>query len=271
MVLSTAEYAEQLRTQVMAFLLMTPVLLGLLFFLAALPLSKWLTKPVRQAWDAQKQFIADASHELKTPLTVILANLSILRRQYPDEKWLESTHEEAQRMRRLVEEMLTLARTENERHALTLSQTNLSELLEHTLMTMEPVAFERGVTLQTHIAQNVTVPCSELHARRLMMILLDNAVKYAEGEKKVTVTLTGKQDPCELRVSNTGAPIPPEILPHVFDRFYRGDTTRAGGGFGLGLAIAKETVEALRGSIGVTSSESDGTTFTVLLRGKGGR
>lgn len=266
--ISTAEHAGQLRTQIITCVVMLPLLLVLLFFLVALPLSGWLTTPVRQTWEAQKQFIADASHELKTPLTVILANLSILRKQFPEDKWLESTQEEAQQMRQLVEEMLTLARTENEQSSQAFQAANLSDLLTGTLMTVEPLAFDRSVTLESSIEDNVTALCSEAHLRQLMMILLDNAIKYAGGEKKVTVSLTKKQERVELRVLNTGSPIPVQMLPHLFERFYRGDANRTSHGFGLGLAIARQIVQMHKGTISVTSSAPEGTAFTVSLPGR---
>lgn len=263
--ISTAEYAEQLRIQIMTCLLLAPILLVPLYFLAALPLSRWLTKPVRQTWAAQKQFIADASHELKTPLTVILANLSILRKQSPEDKWLESTHEEAQRMRQLVDEMLSLARTEDEQSVCNFAKANLSELLEHSLMTIEPVAYDNSVTLETNVEENITAVCSETHIRQLMMILLDNAIKYAGGEKKVTVSFIKKQERVELRVVNTGTPIPAEMLPHIFERFYRGEAIRTSNGFGLGLAIAGQICQRHKWRIQVMSTEDTGTTFLVQL------
>ncbi|MGN0754654.1 MAG: sensor histidine kinase [Aristaeellaceae bacterium] len=263
--ISTAEYAGQLRTQIMTCLLLAPILLVLLYFLAALPLSRWLTKPVGQTWEAQKQFIADASHELKTPLTVILANLSILRKQSPEDKWLESTQAEAQRMRQLVEEMLTLARTESEPATEAFQPVSLSDLLNCVLMTMEPLAFDAGVTLNSLVGDNITVQGSEVHLRRLMMILLDNAIKYAGGEKRVTVSLTKKQERVELRVVNTGSPIPAGMLPHLFDRFYRCDANRTSQGFGLGLAIARQIVQLHKGRIQATSRADEGTTFLVVM------
>ncbi len=268
--ISIAEDTAQQKQQLFYSLLLIPVLLLLLFAVVALPLSRQLTKPVQSAWDAQRNFIADASHELKTPLTVILANLSILQKNRQKtiedcEGWLESTQEEAQQMRKLVEEMLLLARTEDEQPTTVFSTVNLSEMLEKTIMTIEPMAFESGVTLSTDIMENITAACSETHIRQLMMILLDNAIKYAGGEKKVTVTLAQKQDRCELRVNNTGAPISAEALSHVFDRFYRGDATRTTKGFGLGLSIAKKIVEMHKGTVQVLSNEADGTTFVVKM------
>ena len=268
--ISTAEDTAQQKQQLFYSLLLIPALLLLLFALVALPLSRQLTKPVQNAWDAQRNFIADASHELKTPLTVILANLSILQKNRQKtiedcDGWLESTQEEAKQMRKLVEEMLLLARTEDEQPTTAFSEVNLSELLEKTIMTVEPMAFESGVTLSSDIEENITATYSETHIRQMMMILLDNAIKYAGDEKKVTVTLAKKQDRCELRVNNTGTPIPPDSLPHLFDRFYRGDATRATNGFGLGLSIAKRVVEMHKGTVRVFSNESDGTTFVVKI------
>ena len=268
--ISTAQDEAQQRRQLLSALALIPLLLLLLLVFAALPLSTWLTRPVQNAWDAQRVFIADASHELKTPLTVILANLSILlkhRQQTVEscEGWIESTQEEAQQMRRLVEEMLMLARAEDEQSAAGFAEVSISDLLEHTLMTMEPVAFENGVTLQTGMEENVIAVCSETQIRQLMMILLDNAIKYAGNEKKVAVTLAKKQDRCELRVHNTGAPIPAAALPHIFDRFYRADASRTSSGFGLGLAIARQIVEMHRGEIRVTSDDKEGTTFFVQI------
>ncbi len=181
------------------------------------------------------------------------------------EGWVESTQEEAQQMRKLVEEMLMLARTEDEQPVEAFAHVNLSEMLEHTLMTMEPVAYDNGVTLETNIEENMTALCSETHIRQLMMILLDNAIKYAGNEKIVTVTLAKKQEHYELRVCNTGTPIPAEMQPHVFDRFYRGDTRRTSNGFGLGLAIAKQIVQMHKGTIRVQSSEQTGTTFCAVV------
>ncbi len=268
--ISMAEDKVQQRKQLLYSLLLIPILMLGLFLFAALPLSRWLTRPAQNAWDAQRHFIADASHELKTPLTVILANLSILLKNKQQtiescEGWIESTQEEAQQMRKLVEEMLMLARTEDEQPAEHFTQANLSELLERTLMTIESIAFDNGVTLKTSIEENVITVCSETHIQQMMTILLDNAIKYAGGKKIVTVTLARKQERCELHVNNTGAPIPAEALPHVFDRFYRGQANRTGNGFGLGLAIAKRILQMHKGSIRVSSTAASGTTFSVVL------
>lgn len=268
--ISMEQDAAQQRRQLLASLLLIPLLMVLLLVLAALPLSAWLTKPVQSAWDQQKAFIADASHELKTPLTVILANLSILRKHRQQsiescESWIESTQAEAEQMRRLVEEMLTLARTENEQSAWVYADVNLSDLFNRALMTLEPVAFDKGVTLESHIEENISAVCSEAHIHQLMMILLDNAIKYAGGEKKVTVTLAQRHDGVELRVRNTGSPIPADALPHIFDRFYRESAHRPGDGFGLGLAIARQIVQAHRGEIRATSTTDEGTTLIVRL------
>lgn len=268
--ISTAQDEAQQRRQLFAALVLIPLLMVLLLVFVAIPLSRWLTRPVQNAWDAQRVFIADASHELKTPLTVILANLSIMLKHKQQtiescEGWIESTREEAQQMRRLVEEMLMLARAEDEQSAAGFAEVSISDLLEHTLMIIEPVAFDKGVTLETGIEKNVMAVCSETHIRQLMMILLDNAIKYAGGEKKVTVFLAKKQDRCELRVHNTGAPIPEAALPHIFDRFYRADASRTSSGFGLGLAIARQIAQMHRGEIRVTSNANEGTAFTVRI------
>ncbi len=274
--ISTAEDAAQQKQQLFYSLLLIPVLMLLLFALVALPLSRQLTRPVQNAWNAQRNFIADASHELKTPLTVILANLSILLKNRHKtiedcESWVESTQEEAQQMRKLVEEMLLLARTEDEQQAAAFSQVNLSELLERAIMTVEPMAFESSVTLNTDIEENVSAVCSETHIRQMMMILLDNAIKYAGCKKIVTVTLAKKQERCELYVNNTGTPIPAEVLPHVFDRFYRGEMNRTSEGFGLGLSIAKRIIQMHKGTVRVFSNEMDGTTFIIRIPTKGRR
>ncbi len=274
--ISTEEAALQLHTQIITCLILTPVLLLVLFLAVVLPLSRWLTRPVQQAWDKQKQFIADASHELKTPLTVILANLSILAK-HGDQTlnqcapWLDSTREEARQMRTLVEEMLTLARLEDTQPTAEMQMVNLSDMLNHCLMILEPLAYERGITLTDTVEENLTAPCAEASMSRLMTILLDNAMKYAGGEKRVWVTLAGKHDRWEMQVGNTGEPIPPEQLPHLFDRFYQGDASHTGTGFGLGLAIAKQIAEMHHGILTVRSTKEEGTAFTLSVPGNGRR
>ncbi len=235
-----------------------------LFFIISVFLANWALRPVEQAWTRQRQFIADASHELKTPLTVILANLGILK----DERWntwLESTEAEAVRMRGLVDELLFLARSDE---ALTLPEktpVNLSDTVWKCLLPFEAVAFERGVTLESEIAPDVTVSGDGEQLQRLVSILLDNACKYAGDGGAVTVALEQVGAGARLCVKNTGAPIAPEHLSHIFDRFYRADPARTEGGTGLGLAIAKSIAEMHGGQITARSEQTLGTIFTVTL------
>ena len=243
------------------------------FFFVGLFLSSLALRPVEKAWKQQRQFVADASHELKTPLTVILANTGIVL-AHPDEpvstqaKWLDYTQEEARQMKGLVEDLLFLAKSDNARLTAHPTQVDLSQLVQGCLLPFEPVAFEAGVTLEANLDPGLTLTGDEGQLRRLVRILLDNAVKYAgPPDAAVTVTLTRQQDKLRLSIHNTGQPIPPEHLPHLFERFYRADAARdrAQGGYGLGLAIAKSITETHRGRISVTSSAGSGTTFTVLL------
>lgn len=242
------------------------------FFVISLFFSRWALKPVAQAWTQQQRFVADASHELKTPLTVILANTSIML-EHPERsvasqsQWVESTQAEAQAMQQLVGDLLLMARLDEGGTTPLHEQVDLTDLIEGDLLQFESVAFERNVTLSGNIDRNVSVQGDTTRLHRLATTLLDNACKYANDGGEVRVTLQQSIHHIELAVHNTGVPIAPEDLPHVFDRFYRADKARTHdeGSYGLGLAIARGIAEEHGGTITATSTEDAGTTFTVTL------
>lgn len=256
--------------------------LGALFVIT-LFLSRWALRPVERVWNQQQRFVADASHELKTPLTVILANTSILL-EHPEasvasqSKWIESTQTEAKHMQGLVSDMLELAAPENRgkdgeptppdiASGGTRTRLDLADLVEGEALQFESIAFERSISIECDIEQSVTVVGSKDRIARLVATLLDNACKYADTGTAVAVRLQADYGEARLTVHNDGGTIPADELPHVFDRFYRADKarTRGVGGYGLGLAIARDIVRAHGGTITAESAEGKGTTFTVVL------
>lgn len=248
--------------------------LGILavIFIASMVLSKRAVAPVDRAWRRQRQFIADASHELKTPLTVILANNALLR-ESPEQtvanqmKWIDSTDTEAHLMQGLVDDMLYLAKVEDDGAAVVNDRVDMDEVAEGVVLTFESVAFDRGLELESHIAPGAFVLGQRDRLARMLATLVDNACKYADAGGKVDVDLAVRGGQCVVRVRNTGAPIAAEDLPHLFDRFYRADKARTSGkgGYGLGLSIAQTIARDHGGDISAASSASDGTVFTVTL------
>ena len=248
--------------------------LGILavIFIASMVLSKRAVAPVDRAWRRQRQFIADASHELKTPLTVILANNALLR-ESPEQtvatqmKWIDSTDTEAHLMQGLVDDMLYLAKVEDDGAAVVNDRVDMDEVAEGVVLTFESVAFDRGLELESHIAPGAFVLGQRDRLARMLATLVDNACKYADAGGKVDVDLAVRGGQCVVRVRNTGAPIAAEDLPHLFDRFYRADKARTSGkgGYGLGLSIAQTIARDHGGDISAASSASGGTVFTVTL------
>ena len=240
------------------------------FLVISIFLARWVVRPTERAWNQQQQFVADASHELKTPLAVMMANNSILL-SHADEtvesqrRWVESNQQEAHQMLDLVNDMLFLARPENAERQQVRDTVDFSGLVERNVLQFEAVCFERGIELAEEVAPGVSVLGDANRLQRLASTLLDNACKYADSH--VSVKLSKASGQARLSVTNDGAVIPPEDLPHVFDRFYRVDKARvrSEGGVGLGLAIAQEVAHQHGGAITVTSSESAGTTFIATL------
>ena len=242
-------------------------------FIALLPLlgvsvllSHWAVSPVEKAWEQQRRFLSDASHELKTPLTVILSNAELLEASELPERprrWTENIRAESERMKTLVEEMLTLARADNAPHAAVSGEVPLSDTALDCALSFEPVAFEAGKPLRYEIAPDIFVNGDAEKLRRLVSILLDNALKYGTPGGTVSLTLEKSDRQAKLTVSNPAPVIPPKTLAHLFERFYRGDASRGeSSGFGLGLsiaaAIAKEHKAAIR-----AESDENATRFTV--------
>lgn len=249
------------------------------FFVISLFFSRWALRPVARAWTQQRRFVADASHDLKTPLTVILANTSIAL-EHPERsvasqsQWLESTQHEAEAMQGLVGDLLTLAKMDEEEAAAqsgaarpAFEEVDLSDIIEGEVLQFESVAFERGVKLESQVEPGIELRGNEQRLRRLAGTLIDNACKYVDDGGAVDVSLSRSGKQARLAVRNTGAPISPEDLPHVFDRFYRADKARTGsaGGHGLGLAIAWAIAEEHGGTLTVASTQAEGTVFTATL------
>ena len=234
-------------------------------------LAWWATHPVERAWRQQRQFLSDASHELKTPLTVILSNAELLEALPMEERparWRDNILSEARQMKNLVEEMLTLARADNMSQTAVLSEVSLSDAAEDCALSFEPVAFEAGKALDCEIAGDILVLGDRDKLRRLVSILLDNAVKYGRVGGTITLSLQRTERQARLTVSNPGEPIPAEQLPRLFERFYRADASRGEqSGFGLGLSIAAAIAAEHKGTLKAESDpESTRFIFTMPLK-----
>lgn len=241
----------------------------LAFFGLALLLARWAIRPVEAAWEQQKQFVADASHELKTPLTVILTNTELLQSGDFDEEhrrqFTDGIAAMARQMRALVESLLELARMESGRSLPDAAPLDLSELTGDAALVFEAALYERGLTLETQIEQGITVMGDAQQLRQLVEIYLDNACKYASGGTVTVALRRCGHTACRLSVANEGEPLTGAQLRDVFKRFYRADAARTRtGSFGLGLSIAQAVAAAHHGRVWAESRDGVNAFFTEL-------
>ena len=235
----------------------------------AILLARWAVRPVENAWQQQKQFVADASHELKTPLTVILTNAELLQSPDYDEaqkrQFTDAIRTMAPQMRARVERLLELARAENARPQAAFVPVCLSEVAETAALLFEAALYERGLTLETQVEPGLTVAGDERQLSQLVEILLDNARKYASGGAvRLQLQRSGRHS-CRLALENEGPALSAQQLQDIFKRFTRADPARTrSGSFGLGLAIAQAIVQAHHGRIWA-ESQSGRNTFYVEL------
>nr|WP_154959572.1 HAMP domain-containing sensor histidine kinase [Paenibacillus xylanexedens] len=257
-------------------LIYTFTVVGLIMLIVIYFLSRYFANrsiaPVREAFEKQKQFIADASHELKTPLAIINTNTDVLLANQEETiesqaKWLHYIKSETERMSGLTNDLLYLTQMDDSRSTHIHTKFNMSEAVESTILPMEAVIFEKNIALDYSIDPDLMVHGNPEQIKQVILILLDNAVKYSGPKGTVNVTLQKQNHDIMLTVFNTGEGIAPEHLDRIFDRFYRTDSSRARkhGGHGLGLAIAKSIVEQHRGEIYAKSVVGEGATFYVRL------
>lgn len=259
--------------QTMESLLRTCLLMGVLGFFAFLVISlflaRWAVRPVEKAWDQQRQFVADASHELKTPLTVITTTTELLGAPdcpEPDRvRYAGNILATSRQMRGLVESLLDLARADNGAAKMAFTDLDYSQLCTNAVLPFEAVFFERDLTLESHIQEGVRLHGSPDHLRQVVEILLDNAQKYSFPRTEVTVVLKQTGKTCLLSVTNQGQTISPEDRTKIFQRFYRVDAARtSSGSYGLGLSIAETIVQAHKGKIWAESQAGTNTFFVQL-------
>lgn len=259
--------------QTMSDLLRTCLLIGGASFIAFLLLTVFLARravrPVEEAWQQQRQFVGDASHELKTPLTVIMTNAELLQDDSFDEasrrRFSDSILTMSRQMRGLVENLLELARVDNGAVANDMEDLDLSALTEEALLPFEALFFEKGLTLESDILPGVCVHGSRSRLKQVVDVLLDNAQSYAAAGGRVEVGLSRQGHNCRLRVANSGEPIPEAERQNIFKRFYRGDKARSlNRHYGLGLPIAQGIVASHKGRIWVESKEGMNAFFVEL-------
>lgn len=245
------------------FIIITGIGLIFIFFISIL-LANWTIKPVAKAWNQQKQFIADASHELKTPLTVISTNTDVILSNSNDivknqSKWLNYIKNETIRMTKLVNNLLYIAKYDANETNITLKKIDLSNIISSICLQYEPLIYENNKKLITDIDNNLTIMGDEDKIKQLINILMDNALKYSLNNGIIKISLKkNKQSNIYITVSNSSETISKEQLSKIFDRFFRVDSSRnrKTGGSGLGLNIAKSIVEIHKGSINVMSKDN---------------
>ena len=234
----------------------TFIILEISVVIVSYNLTSWIIAPVEETFEKQKRFIADASHELKTPLTVIDASCDAYFNDKQD-KWINNIKSESTRMGKLVKDLLDLAKLENSKE-LELKKENLSNILESTILTFESLFYEKNIKLEYDIEKNIYFNCNQDLIKELFGILIDNAINHTKENNKVIVNLITNNKEIILKVKNEGSRIAKEDEEKIFERFYRKDESRNRNNnrYGLGLSIAKNIVEKHKGIISATTKDN---------------
>ena len=238
----------------------------LLIFLVSKMITKWITKPAKEAFDKQKKFIADASHELKTPLAVIMASADEMKVNDESIRYMDNIKYETDRMSKLISGLLDLSKIEEGVSHSQFKQENISKIVEKQSLVFEGVAFEQGVLIETDIEENIVMNCCKDEIEKLVSTLIDNAIKHSYKEKKVNINHKKIKNNIVLEVINIGDPIKSGDEEKIFERFYRGveSRKRSDNRYGLGLAIARGIVNNHGGNI-TARSEKEKTIFRVYF------
>lgn len=236
-------------------------------FILVVFLSKRIIKPVAESYEKQKQFITDAGHEIKTPLTIIDADISILELEQGENEWLSDIQLQTRRLANLTNDLICLSRMEEAKGSLFMIDFPISDVVSETVQSFQGPAKVQGKQFDIQIEPMLTYNGDEKSIRQLVSILLDNALKYSKLHGHISVSLEKKGSGVQLKVHNTVESISKNSLPYLFDRFYRGDKSRnsAVGGYGIGLSLAKAIVAAHKGKITAWSKDEKSLTISVVL------
>ena len=267
---TAAENATMTRLIYNSFLIFSAAML--VFLGITILLSHWVIKPVEIAWDQQRQFVADASHELKTPLSIIMTNAELMQNEDTREddrrKFSQNILSVTYQMRSLVENMLEMARVDSDTVKAKFTALDFSQLVSDSVLSFQLLYAEKGLGLVSSVSERITIHGSEQHLYQVMDVLLDNALKYSTPGGMVSVSLTSNGRSCMLSVASPGDPISKEDLKNIFKRFYRTDKARTmNGSYGLGLSIAESIVTAHKGTIWAESSNGWNTFYIQMPTG----
>lgn len=263
-----------LQLELLERLMYTFVFVAFLMIIFTFFISNYLTnisiKPIKDAFEKQNQFISDASHELKTPLTVINSNVDVLLNDYrdtPSEKWLSYIQTEVARMKQLTENLLYLSKFDHADYDILFAPVNISEIAEHLLIGIEVMAFEKNLKLNYSVDDKLILNGNPEQLSQVIMILLDNAMKYTSSDGHIDFTITKNTSHIIIEIINDSQGISPENISKLFDRFYKVDISRhnVSNGYGLGLSIAQSIVKKHKGKISCQSNFGKNVTFIVKL------
>ena len=265
-IINTENVSNILKATLIQTILLFAVFEIIIYFISML-ITKWITKPAEESFKKQKDFIADASHELKTPLAVIIASSDELKEDKKNAKYIENIKYESERMNKLITGLLDLSKLENGVSISTYKEENISRIIEKISLTFEAIAFEHNITIDSNIEENILFKCNKDEIEKLISIIIDNAIKHSYKDSTISVIASKEKNNINIEITNTGDPIKPGDEEKIFERFYRADKSRNrdSNRYGLGLAIAKNIVTNHGGTIKAFSKDNK-TTFKIVLK-----